>query len=173
MLSLTPYFALTRATGSGSSSIFDHGYLLQRACLLTECDCVVRRFPASWRRVCVLVSKSSAKFLATLLVSVGDFFRGCCTSDVASFSTSDGNQGIAAMPYKFMPRAQSQGTAILAAAAPGLSTACKSDDSGSWHNPKNSVPFSMSHTPLHNLYCTPLHLSKLIDSTLCATAQQP
>lgn len=103
----------------------------------------------------MLVNKSPAKLLAIVLVSMGDFLRGCCTSDVASFSTSDGNQGIAAMPYKFMPRAQAQGTAILAAGAPGSSRACKSDDSGSWHNPKNKctefdVTYSSSQFTLHS-----------------------
>lgn len=65
--------ALTRATGLGTSSIFDHGYLLQRACLLTECYCVVRRFPALWRRVCVLVNKFAAILLASVLVSFATF----------------------------------------------------------------------------------------------------
>lgn len=117
---------------------------------------------------CELVNNSSAGLLATVLVSIGDLSRGCCTSDVASFSTSDGNQGIAAMPYRFMPRAQAQGTAILAAAAPGSTRGCKSDEGGFWHEPKNNVPFSMSHTPLHNLYCTPLYLSEFIDkSSMC------
>lgn len=39
-------FALTRATGGAASSIFDHGYLLQRACLLTECDCGRPKIPS-------------------------------------------------------------------------------------------------------------------------------
>ena len=128
------------------------------------------RSPASWRRVGVLLNKIPVSFLAVTLVSVDDSSRGCCTSDVASFSTSDGNQGIAAIPYRFMPRAQAQGTAILAAAAPDFPRGRKSDASSIWHKPKNNPRFSMSHTPLHNLYCTPLRSTKFVESTLYATA---